>query len=46
MELYRMAAENNTREKERMIEQKQQREVELLRGHEEEAQPTEEGPSF
>jgi hypothetical protein len=41
-----MAAEDNTREKERMIEQKQQREVELQRGREEEARPAEEGPSF
>ena len=37
-----MAAEDNTREKERTIEQKQQREVELQREREEEARPTEE----
>jgi hypothetical protein len=41
-----MAAEDITRERERMIEQKQQREVELQRGHEEEARPIEEGPLF
>jgi hypothetical protein len=41
-----MAVENNTREKERMKEQKQQREVELQRGREEEARLTEVGPSF
>jgi hypothetical protein len=42
-----MAAEDNTREKERKIEQKQQqREVELQRGREEEARPTEEEPLF
>jgi hypothetical protein len=41
-----MATEDNTREKERMIEQKQQREVELQRGREEESLPTEEDPPF
>ena len=41
-----MAAEDNTREKERVIEQKQQREVELQRGREEEARSVEEKPPF
>jgi hypothetical protein len=41
-----MAAKDNTREKERMIEQKKPREVELQREREEEARPTEEDPPF
>jgi len=45
-ELHRMAAEDNTREKERMIEQKQQREVELQRKRDEEARLAEEDPPF
>jgi hypothetical protein len=39
-----MAAEGNIREKERMIEQKQQHEVKLQRGREEEARPAKEDP--
>ena len=41
-----MAAEDNIREKERMIEQKQQREVKLQRGREEEARPAKEDSPF
>ena len=46
VELHRMAAEDNTREKEQMIEQKQQRGVELQRECEEEARPAGEEPLF